>query len=75
MPQQANVVLRHDLPKSRLSDYDISAGFFSLSMRFSVACHEQFFHRRGRPHPSSPTAFQSLRDIPAVVCRPDFAGS
>jgi hypothetical protein len=55
--QQANEVLRHDPPMSRLRDSDISAGPSFPSMRFDHL--EQSFGRQPRrmPYPSSPTVW------------------
>src|SRR5262245_10014941 len=57
-PQQANEVLRHDLPTFRLTGHDISAGPFFLSMRFPRLGHQP----RQLPYSSSSTAFQPQHD-------------
>src|SRR5262249_61534625 len=73
--QQAPEVLRHDLPKSRLMDHDISAGLSSLSMRFHRL--GQSLHRQPRqlPYPSSPTAFQARHDAQEAFRQLAFAGA
>jgi len=64
--QQANEVLRHDLPKSHLIDYDIWAGLFFLSMRFDRL--EQPLRRQ-----TSSTAFQFQHDACEGFRQPAFA--
>jgi len=62
--------LRHDLPKFRLKDPDISAGLSFPSKRF---LEQQPFGRRPR-HPSSPTAFEAQFDAQEAFRQPAFAG-
>src|SRR5262249_24358064 len=69
--QQANQVLRHGLPKIRLTDHDIWAGLFFPSKRLH-GLGRQPFGRRPR-HPSSPTAFQSRHDAQEGFREPAFA--
>jgi hypothetical protein len=66
--------LRHDLPKFRLTDHDISAELSSPSKRFDR--FEQPFGRQPTqsPYPSSPTAFQSQPDAQKAFHQPAFAG-
>jgi hypothetical protein len=51
--------LRHDLPKFRLTDPDISAGLFFLLERFD---HQPFGRQPRQWPPSSPTAVEAWHD-------------
>jgi hypothetical protein len=64
--------LRHDLPKFRLKDLDISAALSFPSKRFDHL-GRQPFGRRPR-HPSSPTAFEAEPDAQEAFLQPAFAG-
>jgi hypothetical protein len=63
--------LRHDLPKFRLMDCDISAGLSFLSKRFFLL--EQPFGSQQR-HPSAPIAFQARPYADEAFRQPASAG-
>jgi len=71
--QQAKEAFGHDLPTSRLMDYDISAGLSFLLMGFHRL--EQPFCRRPRQRrQSSLTAFQARHDACEASHQPASAG-
>src|SRR5262249_52940877 len=63
--QQANAVLRHDLPKFRPKDPDISAGLSFPSMRFHLVLGP-----RQLPCPFSPTALEARHDAQKAIPQP-----
>jgi hypothetical protein len=72
--QQANEVLRRDLPKFRLTDPDISAGLFFPSKRFDRLEQSLGGQPRRLSYPSSPTAVQFRHDAQGAFRQPAFAG-